>query len=154
MAPEPDLTETSQCLCLASRKAARAITRAFEKELRPHGIRATQFSALAILEIRGPQPIGALAGVLGTERTTLTRNLAVLEARGLVRIEPGADARVRRAAITAQGRAALRRALPAWHRVQSALTQSIGAPLADSLRRLARSARALGSDTPEPGGPS
>jgi DNA-binding MarR family transcriptional regulator len=141
MAADPDLSETSQCLCLASRKAARAITRAFEKELRPRGLRATQFSALAILELRGPQTIGALAGTLGTERTTLTRNLAVLEQRALIRIDAGEDARVRLAAITAQGRAALMRALPAWHKVQSALTASVGRPMVDNLRRLARSAQ-------------
>jgi len=49
MTPKPELYETTQCLCLASRRAARAITRAFDKELRPHGLRATQFSLLAVL---------------------------------------------------------------------------------------------------------
>jgi len=138
MRPEFDISETAQCLCLASRKAARAITRAFEKELRPQGIRATQFSVLAVLQGSGPQMMGTLAQKLGTERTTLTRNLAVLEARGLIQVRPGDDARARIVSITDSGRSTIDRALPAWRRVQSALTGSIGRQTADTLRRLAR----------------
>lgn len=141
MQPGAALSETAQCLCLASRKAARTITRAFEKELRPHGVRATQFTVLAVLAHRGPQTIGALAELLGTDRTTLTRNLALLERRRLIRIRPGDDARARIASITAQGRAIFEGALPAWRKVQATLTDAIGEPTADNLRRLARSKR-------------
>lgn len=139
---EPDVSETAACLCLASRKVARAITRAFEQALRPHGIRATQFSVLAILAGKGRQSLGALAASLGVERTTLTRNLAVLERQGLVRIRPGEDARARIVSITDAGRRTIAAALPAWRQAQSALTASIGGPMADSLRDLARSERA------------
>jgi DNA-binding MarR family transcriptional regulator len=135
---EPDLFECADCLCLASRRAARAITRAFDKELRPHGIRTTQFSLLAMLELKGPQSIGDLADALGTDRTTLTRNLALVEDRSLVTIRPGDDARARIVAITPKGKSSVRRAFPAWRKAQSTLTSSLGAPLADSLRRLAR----------------
>ena len=43
------------------------------------GIRVTQFTILSQLMLRGEMPIGKLAGILGMERTTLTRNLAPLE---------------------------------------------------------------------------
>jgi DNA-binding MarR family transcriptional regulator len=66
-----------------SRRAARAIARAFDRQLRPHGIRTTQFSLLAILELKGPQSIGSLADAVGADRTTLTRNLALLENQSL-----------------------------------------------------------------------
>ena len=80
-----DLLETKQCLCLASRRAARAITRQFDRALRAHGIRATQFTLLAALELKGPQPIGELARLLVADRTTVTRNLSVAEEQSLVR---------------------------------------------------------------------
>ena len=43
-------------------------------------IRGTQFTILSQLMLRGEMPLGRLAGLLGMERTTLTRNLAPLEA--------------------------------------------------------------------------
>lgn len=133
----PDTIETTACLCLAARRAAREITRAFDRGLRGHGLRATQFTLLSALDLAGPQAIGELADLLGTERTTLTRNLARVEEHGLVAIRAGRDARARIASLTPRGRRVLRRALPAWRSVQEELVASIGAGSAASLRRLA-----------------
>ncbi len=136
MSAAPDLFQTTQCLCLASRRAARAITRRYDNALRAHGLRATQFSLLSGLALKGPLPIGALASLLGADRTTLTRNLAVAEARGLVAVAPGEDARARIASLTAEGRRVLESAYAAWRAVQEGLTGDIGNDGADSLRRL------------------
>jgi DNA-binding MarR family transcriptional regulator len=141
MTTNPELIETAKCLCLASRRAARAITRAFDKELRAHGIRATQFSLLAILELKGPRSIGELAAMLGADRTTLTRNLALVEQAALVRIRAGDDARARVVTITPKGRRTVYAAFPGWRKVQSALSESIGTGTADSLRQLSRELR-------------
>jgi DNA-binding MarR family transcriptional regulator len=138
MTAEPDLFETVQCLCLASRRAARAITRQFDTALRPHGIKATQFTLLAALALKGPQPIGALAEFIGVDRTTLTRNLAVAREQSLVRIGSGEDARARVASITARGHQTLRRAFSAWRETQHELSNAIGVVASDSLRRLSR----------------
>ena len=130
------MLETRQCLCLASRRAARAITRHFDRALQAHGIKATQFTLLAVLELKGPQTIGELAELLVADRTTVTRNLAVAEAQSLVSIRSGEDARSRIASITKEGRRTLKSAFVTWCKVQDALTQSIGSQAADSLRRL------------------
>jgi DNA-binding MarR family transcriptional regulator len=140
--PDPDLFETTQCLCLASRRAARVITRRFDASLRPLGIKATQFTLLAALELKGPQSVGALAEFIGAERTTLTRNLAVAEEQSLVAIRSGTDARARIASITPRGRQTLRRAFPAWRTTQAELTTAMGIKTAENLRRLSRSVRA------------
>jgi DNA-binding MarR family transcriptional regulator len=55
-----------------------------DAKLRPHGLRATQFSILTALALRGPMPMGELAERLGLERTTLTRSAALLETRGWI----------------------------------------------------------------------
>ena len=133
---DPDLFETTQCLCLASRRAARAITRRFDRAMRPHGIKATQFTLLAALELKGPQTIGALAELIGADRTTLTRNLAVAQEQSLVGMRRGDDARSRIVSISANGRHTLRRALPTWRKVQGELTGAIGEGTAENLRRL------------------
>jgi len=136
MTAEADLFETAKCLCLASRRAARAITSRFDTVLRPYGIRATQFTLLAVLALKGPTSIGELAEIIGAERTTITRNLAVAAEQSLVRIGSGVDARARIASITARGRQTLRRAFPAWRKTQNELTNVIGIRTADNLRQL------------------
>jgi DNA-binding MarR family transcriptional regulator len=139
MSDDHQLLDCANCLCLASRRAARAITRSFDRELRPHGIRGTQFSLLALLQLKGPQSIGDLAEVVGADRTTLTRNLALLEKQALIKIRPGDDARSRIVAVMPKGRSILSRAFPAWRKAQSTVAASIGSEMADSLHRLARS---------------
>ena len=112
------LAETRNCYCLAARREARALTRLYEEQLRPYGLRATQFSILAALSQKGPTPVGELAEVLGLERTTLTRGAAVLERRGWVAAEHAADARQRVLRLTPAGLVRLEEAFPAWKAVQ------------------------------------
>lgn len=131
--------ECAQCLCLASRQAARSITRAFDSKLRPYGIRATQFSALIQLSLRGELTIGALANFLGVERTTLTRNLELLEAKGWVKIHVGDDdARSRVVSITGKGRTAVNSAFGAWREAQGIALTKIGPSGAKAIRALAQ----------------
>lgn len=138
MQAPPPLFETTRCLCLAARRAARTITREFDQALRPHGLRATQFTLLSALHLAGPQSIGDLAELLSTERTTLTRNLAVAERHGWATTRASRnDARSRVASITPKGSRVLGAALPAWRATQQRLTATIGAHAADSLRKLA-----------------
>jgi DNA-binding MarR family transcriptional regulator len=138
MKVDTQLAECAECLCLASRQVARLITRAFEKHLRPYGIRATQFSILAMLEIAGSKSISELAVSLGVDPTTLTRNLAHLKGRALIRIQPGDDARSRIVHLTSKGRNTFMRAIPAWRQAQELVLTSIGSHAAENLRRLAR----------------
>ena len=138
MYADPALFETTRCLCLASRRAARAITREFDQALRAYGLRATQFTLLAALHLAGPRSIGELAELLSADRTTLTRNLAVAEQHGWVRLRADRnDARSRIAAITPAGSRVLKTALPAWRAVQQHLLDEIGPRTAESLRQLA-----------------
>ncbi len=113
-----DLSACRGCHCLAARRAARAITRLYEKKLRPHGLRATQFSVLAALALKGPTPIKELAEILGLERTTLTRIGALLERNGWLTTAESEDARQRPFRLTAAGRRKLEGAFPAWKEAQ------------------------------------
>ncbi len=136
--PDPSRPETTLCLCLAARRAARAITREFDRALRRHGLRATQFSLLSALHAGGPRSIGDLAELLGADRTTLTRNLAVAEKHGLLTLRADRDdARSRIATINPKGVRALTAALPAWRKIQQKLLDEIGDEAAASLHRLA-----------------
>ena len=113
-----NLMETKECYCLAARKRARELTRLYEEKLRPFGLRATQFSILAALGVKGPTRVGDLADILGLERTTLTRSASVLERDGRIATAPAEDGRQRRWRLTATGRNTLESALPAWREAQ------------------------------------
>ena len=106
------------CHCLAARRKARELTRIYEAKLRPHGLKATQFSTLVALAAVGPKPISVLASSLGLERTTLTRGAALLARDGLVAEAQSEDGRERQLVLTGRGRRKLEAAYPAWKAAQ------------------------------------
>jgi DNA-binding MarR family transcriptional regulator len=73
------------------------------------GVTVAQAAALSALEAEGPTRLGDLGRRLGIAPSTLSRNLARLEASGLVdrEADPG-DARSARVQLTAQGRRSAR----------------------------------------------
>jgi DNA-binding MarR family transcriptional regulator len=120
--------EPAELACVAAtlRMAARTITRRYDDALRPSGLRTTQLSMLSRLREDGPLPVTALANRLALERTTVTRELDTLARRGLVSLATGDDRRTRLAAITADGRAAMRVAVPLWREAQTATDELLG----------------------------
>lgn len=120
--PDPAFFACRGCACAALRRASRAVTQHYERAFRKSGLRATQFSLLATLTQTGPMPLSGLAAQTGLERTTLTRNLQLLEAKGWVRVRASEqDGRVRRVELTPAGRSAAEKGLSAWRAAQSGL---------------------------------
>ena len=115
-----DVADT--CLCLHAQRAARAIARLFDAALRPVGLTNGQFSLLMALNRAEPPTIGQLAPFLAMDRTSLTAALKPLERRGLLRVTPSPqDRRSRVVAITAEGVACLKAALPLWQATHALL---------------------------------
>lgn len=128
------LAECSACLCFAARRAARVITQRYDQALRGTGLRATQFTLLVVLSTRrDPPSLSFVADAMGMERTTLTRNLKTLVARGYVKDAPSDDLRTRKLQITARGRQAAVKALPKWRKAQTAMLKELPAGSAQLL---------------------
>ena len=121
------------CACYNLRKAARATTRLYDDFLKPSGLRATQYSVLMAAKLRGPVTLKKLAEITVTERTTLTRNLTILEKKGFICIEQGKDRRERKVTITEKGEAALVAAIPLWEAAQAHIEQGLGGERMGSL---------------------
>ncbi len=83
--------------------------------------------------MRGPVTLTKLAEMTVTERTTLTRNLTILEKKGLIVIEPGKDRRERQVSITELGLEVLIAAVPLWEAAQAHIEQGLGGDRMDSL---------------------
>jgi len=128
MSGKLDLELCMRCHCLAARRRARELTRGYEAKLRPHGLKATQFSILVVLAAAGPKPIGVLALALGLERTTLTRGAALLIRDGLVGEVHSEDSRERQLKLTGRGGRKLEVAYPAWKAAQEDVDKKFGSP--------------------------
>ncbi len=126
----PEITKCREigrtCACYKVRKAARAVTKLYEEVLRPIGLRATQFSLLMATRVMGPVTVVKLAQVTVMDRTTLTRNLQILEKRGLITIKPGEDRREREVTLTASGMEVLAKAVPLWEEAQDRVQKGLG----------------------------
>jgi DNA-binding MarR family transcriptional regulator len=114
------------CACYNLRRAARAATRFYDDLLRPSGLRTTQVSLLMSAKLRGPVTLSKLAEMTVTERTTLTRNLTVLEKKGFIRIDQGSDRRERQVALTGPGEEALFAVIPLWEKAQAHIEKGLG----------------------------
>ena len=122
-----------ECTCLNLRKATRAVTQLYDEALRSAGLRVTQFSLLAMTKAQEPVTVTKLAEALVMDRTTLTRNLKLLEKQNLVRIAPGVDRREHKISLTATGTRTLAAAFPLWETAQARLADGLGP---DRLQRL------------------
>jgi DNA-binding MarR family transcriptional regulator len=121
--------------------AARRITAVFERSLRAHGLRAGQFTILTNLMLRGETAVSALARTLAMDRTTLTRNMALLEERGWLKVQTDpVDARSHTLSVTAKGQALVAKALPDWRRAQASVSATIGAGGVAAMQRLSGTA--------------
>ena len=115
-----------ECICYNLRKASRMVTQRFDDMLRPTGLRSTQFGLLVAARGFGPVTVSNLARGMMMDRTTLARNLGVLEKRGMLEIEPGDDQRTRYVSITQKGRRLLDEAFPYWQKAQDHFVNGMG----------------------------
>lgn len=121
------------CFGMHVHRAARIITQVYDEALRPSGLLAKQFSLLGYVKLLGSTPITALADKLFMDQTTLTRNIKLLEKRGLVAINPGSDKRVKVISLTPDGEMALEKALPLWEEAQNQIVEKLGSQRSQEL---------------------
>ena len=114
------------CACANLRRATRAVTRLYNRELRPAGLELTQFTLLMALDMTGETTQGKLGKVLALDSTSLTRMLGPLTQNGWVGERRGADRRQRLLRITHAGEQKLKKAWPCWERAQARLRQALG----------------------------
>lgn len=121
-----DLTHPFNCVTFNLQRATRSLIRAFEAAARDSGLTAPQFSTLSLLEGFGQVSVTGLAEKLGTDRTTLTRNLDVLARKGWIAEVPAEDGRLHVWTLTDAGKHRLAMALPVWQAFQAGLVERIG----------------------------
>jgi DNA-binding MarR family transcriptional regulator len=124
--PSPIAPRIAGCTAFRLRKLTRRLTQHYDACLAPAGLRVTQYSLLSMLVHNPPLAMAELAQRMEMDRTTLTRNLQLLTAAGLVEAATGADARTRLVTVSGSGREAWGEARPLWRRAQNEVNAALG----------------------------
>lgn len=134
--------EFDLCLVLNTRMAARAVTRRADRKLRPFGVTATQFNILAALQKRAARSVTEMADTLAMERTTLSRNLDLVERKGLITTHGAEHGNGRVGSLTPTGEQLVDAIAPVWRQSQqdlrSGLDENALHALIATLRHLAQ----------------
>jgi len=126
---------------------ARLVTQLYDDALSAHDLTIAQFGLMTtIAEHRKKTAkdisIGALAGIVELDPTTLNRNLNTLQRNKLVEVQTDkTDRRVRAVALTGAGRQRLKNAIPAWRAAQADLQERLGGEAALALNETLDTAR-------------
>lgn len=106
--------------------ANRKLSALYDGALLPTGINIAQFSLLRNVQRRQPVSLTELGRHLELDRSTLGRNVRVLERMGLLRFGRGDDHREALVLLTDQGAETLQTALPLWQACQDDITDRLG----------------------------
>ncbi len=106
--------------------AARKLTRSYDKALKPAGLKITQFTLLIAVEEGSVKSLTALADMLALERSSLVRNVKLLEDEGLIEAAPSGEGRSLGLKLTKAGRKKLTQALPLWREAQTHVETALG----------------------------
>jgi len=115
--PQPGLP----CACAAARQAARVLTQFYDNRMRSSGLEAPQFTLMMALDEAGPCSQVELGRLFSLDKTTVSRNLKLLERNGWIEPVAAGDKRLRRFALTSAGRKRLAAAKPEWKKAQDQL---------------------------------
>jgi DNA-binding MarR family transcriptional regulator len=125
------------CYCAAIRAAARKTTALYDESLAPAGLNLAQYSLMRRIEHAEPISLTELARVAELDRSTVGRNVRVLERLEFARLESAEDQREAAVRLTAAGIEALRRGEPFWNEAQRRVEATLGVEHAKQLRALA-----------------
>ena len=122
-----DFLSPRNCVCNNLHRTTRAVTRIYSEEMRPCGIKRSQFAILAHLDQLGVIQLTELANLMIMDRTTLSRNLKPLQNKGLVHINKSPrDARARELSLSKEGKTKFREALKLWALAQKRVLKLFG----------------------------
>ena len=111
----------SRCVAMRTLSTARSVTRHYDEAMRPSGLTITQFTLMVTIAKIAPESISQIAELLCMERTSVSRNLSLLEKQGLIQRGDKTLARKRPVALTPEGQGKLRDAYALWEKAQSSL---------------------------------
>lgn len=130
----------TRCYCSLLRSATRKISSIYDEALSPLGINVAQFSLLRAIERLQPVSLTDLAHDAQLDRSTIGRNVRVIERMDLVEMRRGdVDHREAIVMLTPIGTELLKNAGPVWDECQQAMELRLGAVKITALEEILRS---------------
>ncbi len=120
------MREQIQCACTNLKIASRAAGRVWDKALSTTDVNSTQYAILRNIARHQPIANMKLAELLGMERTTLYRAVALLERQDLVSSEAAPEGRSKLLRLTSKGITVTEDARGAWEDAQARLVKKLG----------------------------
>ncbi|PVA08474.1 MarR family transcriptional regulator [Pelagivirga sediminicola] len=130
----------TRCYCSMLRSATRKVASIYDEALAPFGINVAQFSLLRTIERLQPVSLTDLAKDAQLDRSTIGRNVRVIERVGLVETHRGdVDHREAIVMLTPHGAGILSNAGPVWDECQKAMEARLGPVKITALQDILRS---------------
>lgn len=120
--------ETIATSCIAGRLRLlnRVVTSLYDDALRPHGLKLSQGSVLAVTAKLGVARPAQVCNHLEMDTSTLSRTVERMVENGWLEILPDEDGRSHPFRLTEQGRRLMEKAIPAWEEAQTEAKKLLG----------------------------
>jgi DNA-binding MarR family transcriptional regulator len=130
------------CIAMRSRVINRVISRIYDEALRPHGIKGSQMSILAVISGFGRAEPSEICRLLQLDASTLSRNVSRMKSKGWLKAATRSDRRAHRLELTAEGERIIEEAFSSWQEAQDKVTNALGEENMAAIRKVARTLRA------------
>lgn len=127
-----------ECLALRARLISRVISRIYDEALRPHGLKGSQMSILAVIAGLGQADPGEICRLLELDASTLSRNVRRMTTRGWIKRSPKGDRRAHQFELTPEGEDVLVSSFPRWQEAQARAAEALGVKNVAGLRKISR----------------
>ncbi|MBO0723856.1 MAG: winged helix-turn-helix transcriptional regulator [Blastocatellia bacterium] len=135
-----------ECIAVQLRTLTRAVTRIYNRALRPYGLTISQMNILVAVAYLGEARQQDVCRVLHLEKSTLSRDIERMRDNGWIENFPGADARTILLRTTAAGKKLLEKTSSAWQQAQLEAVTLLGEENSAGLSRAVASIRSMNSD--------
>lgn len=116
---------SNPCYCIVLRRASRRLTAIYDAALAPLGVNLAQFSLLRTIQRTEPVSLTRLGHETELDRSTVGRNVRVLERRGLVSVD-AVGHRESMVTLCGPGKRLLAEGAPMWSGAQTEVETVLG----------------------------
>lgn len=109
---------SDRCVANQVRQLNRSLSRIYDEQLRPHGLKISQFTILVAIANLGEVTPQTISSTLSLERSTLSRGLERLIQKGWLTANYSNKKRIQTVAVTEAGKKQIAEASRAWSKAQ------------------------------------
>jgi DNA-binding MarR family transcriptional regulator len=107
-----------ECIAVRLRVLTRAVTKLYNKALRPYGLTVSQMNILVAVSRLGDAKQRDVCRILHLDKSSLSRDVERMRAQGWLESLPGEDGRTGLLRVARSGKTLLQKTFPAWQQAQ------------------------------------